>query len=105
MQTEEELSAPREEIERAVRTLQPADDDADAQALIAANPHLIASAAMAPLHFSNTRVKQKIATTDSDPLGAATKPSQWNLLVTGNAGSGKFSFTQMFGQYLRTHGI
>lgn len=105
MQTEEELRAAREEVERAVCSFWPADDDEHAQALIAASPILIASAAMAPLRFFNTRLKQKIATVESDPLSAVAKPSQWNLLVTGNAGSGKLSFTQMFSQYLRTHGI
>eukprot|EP01043_Picozoa_sp_COSAG02_P013867 COSAG02_NODE_561_length_20308_cov_42.799495_12_plen_2050_part_00 len=105
MQTEEELNAAREEVERTVCTFWPADDDDQAQALIAASPSLIASAAMAPLHFFNTRLKQKIATAESDSSGASSKPSQWNLLVTGNAGSGKHSFTEMFSQYLRTHGI
>ena len=42
MQTEEELRAAREEVERAVCSFWPADDDEHAQALIAASPILIA---------------------------------------------------------------
>jgi SpoVK/Ycf46/Vps4 family AAA+-type ATPase len=105
MQTEEELAMAREEVGRSIDSFCPADEDA--QSLIASSPNLIASAPMGPFHFFNTRLQQQIATNESDPQAqaAGSKSSQWNVLITGNAGSGKFSLAQMFSQYLRTHGI
>ena len=103
MQTEEELAAARTAVDRDI-ALYYSHGDVEAQVVVAASPGLIASAPMTPMHFFETRLAQQVATTDSDPL-AGSKSSQWNVLVTGNGGSGRSSLCRLFSSYLRSYGI
>ena len=101
MATEEELKETRTGVEDLVATMWGASDSL--QAKIASSAGLIASAPLAPAAFFKKTglLMGKAAATDTSESGS----TQWNVLVTGNKGTGKRSMTRLYARYLRAHGI